>query len=280
MLVQGIEPSTRVNVRCDIHRQKYECRKHVHHFAELVFVMDGALTVTVNGKEETATENQFIFLFPFQKHQYTSDKESYFLICTFPMSLLSDFAVKSSGKSGKAAVFNASALSASLFKQKIIDTDDITPYGVNSCLYAMLDDFSAQVELTEIDTDNSAMDRLVYYVNDHYKDPLPLYTVAQELGYSSNYLSHCVFKTLGMNYRTFLGSTRAEHAKMLLRKSELSVLEIAFECGYPNVRSFQRHFKSLVGVSPSEYRAQLRGATAGANGVMKYPRRIRKDVLM
>ena len=280
MLVQGVDLSLRVNVRCDIHRQKYVCRKHIHHFAELVLVLDGKLNVTVNGKQESATKNQFILLFPFQKHEYTSDDVSYFLICTFPFSFLLDFATKSSGKCGKQAVFNASELTVELFKQKLIDQETTTVYGINACLQAMLDDFTAQVDLIGSDTDNSTMFKLTSYMYSNYKEPLPLNTLAHILGYSPNYLSHCIFKTLGMNYRSFLGSIRAEHAGNMLRKTDMPIIEIAMECGYPNMRSFQRHFKALTGVSPSEYRNQIKKSPAGAVKVNAYPSRIRKDILI
>ena len=59
-----------------------------------------------------------------------------------------------------------------------------------------------------------------------------------------------------MSYRSFLGSTRAEYARMMLNTTSFSVLEIALECGYPNLRSMQRHFKDFMGVSPTEYRKQ------------------------
>ena len=282
MLIQEVDLSARVGVRCDIHRQKYICRKHIHYFAELVLVLDGKLTVSVNGKTETAEKNQFIFLFPFQKHEYTSDEVSYFLICTFPMSILLDFAAKASGKSGKRAVFNASPLTVELFKEKFVDTEKTTVYGVNCCLQAMLDDFYSQVELTESDTDNNAMDRLTRYISKNYKNQLPLHDVAQALGYSPNYLSHCIFKTLGMNYRTLLGSTRSEYARIMLATTNLSVLEIAMECGFPNLRSLQRHFKDFMGVSPSDYRKQLSKAKARSdkNNVEHPPRRVRKDIVI
>ena len=121
-------------------------------------------------------------------------------------------------------------------------------------MYAMLEDFSCQIELVECDNDTQAIDKLVYHVNKYYKDPLPLYEVARALGYSANYLSHFIHKTLGFNYNTFVGSVRAEHAKLMLKETDLSVLEIALECGYQNIRCFQRYFKNYVGVSPSEYR--------------------------
>ena len=280
MLIQEVDPSARVTVRCDIHHQKYICRKHIHYFAELVLVLDGRLTVTVNGKTETAEKNQFIFLFPFQKHEYTSDDVSYFLLCTFPMSVLLDFASHASGKAGKKVVFNASELTVELFKQRFVEQETATIYGVNACLQAMLDDFTSQVELTESDIDHCAMDKLTCYIAKNYKDPLPLYGAAQALGYSPNYLSHCIFKTLGMSYRAFLGSTRAEYARLMLLKTNLSVLEIALECGYPNIRSMQRHFKDFLGISPMEYRKQLKKAKSDTVKVKEYPHRIRKEILV
>ena len=280
MLIQEVDPSARVTVRCDIHRQKYVCRKHIHYFAELVLVLDGKLSVTVNGITETASKNQFIFLFPFQKHEYTSEDVSYFLICTFPMSVLLDFASHATGKAAKNVVFNASELTVELFKQKFVEQETATAYGINACLQAMLDDFYSQVELTESNADNCAMDKLTCYIAKNYKDPLPLHSVAQALGYSPNYLSHCIFKSLGMSYRAFLGSTRAEYARIMLYKTNRSVLEIALECGYPNMRSMQRHFKDFLGVSPSEYRKQLKKAKTGTFVIREHPHRIRKEIII
>ena len=280
MLIQDVDLSTRANLRCDIHRQQYVCRKHIHSFAELVLILDGKLTVTVNGKTETAGKNQFIFLFPFQKHEYTSDEVSYFLIFTFPTSILLDFALKSSGKVGERAVFNASGLTVELFKQKFIEQETTTVYGVNSCLQAMLEDFTSQIKLTKNDTDSGAMDKLTHYISENYKNPLPLHAVAQTLGYSANYLSHCIYNTLGMNYSSFLGSTRAEHARVMLNNTKLSVLEIAMECGYPNLRSLQRHFKDFMGTSPSEYRKRLERSSSDTVKITQHPHRVRKDIFL
>ncbi len=254
MFIQGKDKLAITNIIYEIHREKYNIHQHIHHNTELLLVLDGKLTVTVNERTETAEKGQFILLFPFQKHSLCSEGACFFLIIAFSISLLSNFAAQASGKVGKKAVFNASPLTVELFLKKLVTEETATLYGVRSCLFAMLDDFISQIQLTENDTDNQAMYRFIIYVSDNYKDNLSLQKVAKTLGYSSNYLSHCISKTLGMNYRSFLGSTRAEHAKFMLRETNQSILEIALECGYPNLRSFQRHFKSFSGVSPSEYR--------------------------
>ena len=51
-----------------------------------------------------------------------------------------------------------------------------------------------------------------------------------------------------------MNGIRIEHSKYMLTETALSVLEIALECGFGDIRSFQRNFKSMVGCSPLEYR--------------------------
>ena len=51
-----------------------------------------------------------------------------------------------------------------------------------------------------------------------------------------------------------LSRLRIEHAQHLLLRSNLQVIEIAFECGYSNPTHFATAFKRHVGATPSEYR--------------------------
>ncbi|HCL04174.1 MAG TPA: AraC family transcriptional regulator, partial [Lachnoclostridium phytofermentans] len=44
------------------------------------------------------------------------------------------------------------------------------------------------------------------------------------------------------------------YAKDLLSKTNMPIKEVANECGYKNEVHFMRQFKSIVGVTPSEYR--------------------------
>lgn len=44
------------------------------------------------------------------------------------------------------------------------------------------------------------------------------------------------------------------YSKRLLEETELSVLEVALECGYGSVSQFHRAFKNLTGITPKEYR--------------------------
>lgn len=55
------------------------------------------------------------------------------------------------------------------------------------------------------------------------------------------------------NFNHFINAKRVEKAKHLLVESKLDVLNIAFEAGFNSKPSFNRAFKQIVGVSPTEY---------------------------
>jgi AraC-like DNA-binding protein len=60
-----------------------------------------------------------------------------------------------------------------------------------------------------------------------------------------------------MNFRTFLASYRVNFAKHLLRSKgarSLRISDIALQSGFSSINSFNRAFREITGVTPSEYR--------------------------
>ena len=49
---------------------------------------------------------------------------------------------------------------------------------------------------------------------------------------------------------------RVELAKRLLRETDLSLSEITEQCGYSTESYFMKQFKSVTGITPTEYRKQ------------------------
>jgi YesN/AraC family two-component response regulator len=64
-------------------------------------------------------------------------------------------------------------------------------------------------------------------------------------------------KGTGINYRDYLKKIRIEKAKELMKKTSLTISEIAFEVGYRNFNVFWEAFKSREGISPWEWRKKL-----------------------
>lgn len=94
-----------------------------------------------------------------------------------------------------------------------------------------------------------------------YKKPdLTLDHLAARLKVHPNYLSQALNEQDGRNFYDFVNSYRLEEFKRLLsdpKNRNLTLLSLAFDCGFNSKSSFNRHFKKVTGRTPSEYFSSL-----------------------
>lgn len=55
----------------------------------------------------------------------------------------------------------------------------------------------------------------------------------------------------------YLNMVRVGHACKLIAENKLNIVEISYECGYNSLANFNRQFKKLKHISPSDYRRLL-----------------------
>ncbi|MBD2703529.1 AraC family transcriptional regulator [Spirosoma sp. BT702] len=55
----------------------------------------------------------------------------------------------------------------------------------------------------------------------------------------------------------YLTTVRIGHACKLLSEHDRNIVEVAYECGFNNLANFNRQFKKLKGMTPSDYRKTL-----------------------
>lgn len=92
------------------------------------------------------------------------------------------------------------------------------------------------------------------YIERHLNEKLTIKQLAEKAGYSEYYLSQKFKKELGMNVTQYISLKRIERAKMLLHSSNQNIQSISEELGFCNQSYFSEIFRSIVGMSPGEYR--------------------------
>ena len=71
---------------------------------------------------------------------------------------------------------------------------------------------------------------------------------------SEGYISDCFKKHMGITIMKYAKKIRIDRAKVLLVTTNASILEISITLGFHDQSHFTRTFKSLAGVSPTEFR--------------------------
>jgi len=118
---------------------------------------------------------------------------------------------------------------------------------------------SQQVAPRQENSEPPAITRAKAYIQQHQGEDLSLGQVARAVNTSTFYFCKLFKKATGINFTDYLSRVRIEKARNLLLNPNLRVSEIAFEVGFQSLTHFNRVFKKLLGQSPTEYRAQVRG---------------------
>ncbi len=108
------------------------------------------------------------------------------------------------------------------------------------------------------DAYRGTMGDVMRYIHENLAQGITLADVAEGLHVNKYYLCRLFRRETGMTMGAYINSARIATAKHLLRTTEKSVSFIATECGFNELSVFTRNFKKEVGMTPTEYKAQLR----------------------
>ena len=92
-----------------------------------------------------------------------------------------------------------------------------------------------------------------------YPEPdLKLSDFAKKLGERDHAVRNCITGALGFrNFNHMINHYRINAAKEVLkqeRNKDVSILVVAFDCGFSSIGPFNRAFKAETGKAPSAYR--------------------------
>lgn len=94
----------------------------------------------------------------------------------------------------------------------------------------------------------------INYIDANYDKPITLAEIAKASHLSVSRLAHIFKEQMGITIIDYLTSVRVERAKQLLLATDQNCTEICFQVGYNNQSYFTRTFKSLVGMTPRQFR--------------------------
>lgn len=92
------------------------------------------------------------------------------------------------------------------------------------------------------------------YIDDNYKKNITLIEVADRLQSNSMYIGQLFIHDMHTSFHNYLTAYRIERAKSLLLRDDAKIHKISEEVGFSNSQYFTKSFKSVTGLTPSEFR--------------------------
>ena len=102
--------------------------------------------------------------------------------------------------------------------------------------------------------DKRRIDRIYRYLSEHFREPCPVREVAQAVAMNERTFSRFFRHETGRNYIEALLDLRLSYACRLLKESDKTITEAAYECGFTNLANFNRQFRRRYRMTPKEYR--------------------------
>lgn len=118
------------------------------------------------------------------------------------------------------------------------------------------------LELVETDSINQSKKKeyagkfmaVCNYIDEHFAEELSLEEVASFAGFSKFHFSRLFKQFTNVSFYKYVNQQRIAHAEELLSNPDLSVTQIAIQCGFSSTSSFIRMFKQLKNCTPTDFR--------------------------
>lgn len=105
---------------------------------------------------------------------------------------------------------------------------------------------------------NDPISKAKAYIHDHYREHFSLEDVAEYVELTPTYFTKLFKDQTQQTFIDYVTDYRIEKSKELLRQTNLSLKEIAYEVGYKDPNYYSRVFKKWTNSSPKQYRATLK----------------------
>lgn len=96
------------------------------------------------------------------------------------------------------------------------------------------------------------IEKSISYINKHFNAEITIEEIASHIGYSKFYFCRRFKEVTGYTPATYINMQKIKYAYTKLSQSDITVNEIALECGFKSVAYFSVTFKKYTGMNPSE----------------------------
>ncbi len=112
---------------------------------------------------------------------------------------------------------------------------------------------------TRFTTGNKRVATIHEYLMHHYLEEIDLKKLASLVNMAEGSLCRFFKMKVGITLFEYLNKIKVEYACKLLMDPDLNILKISLDSGFNNLSHFNKQFRKITGVTPSEYRKRFKG---------------------
>lgn len=251
------------DIYLDISKNNDASVEHSHDFYELIAVINGTGTHTINGVTFRVMPGDIFLINYGDKHFFTPDKDDdsfRWLNCIWTPAFITvtdPILLKTKKYNDKFTLSISNNLIEMLNEYNLKQSQhvEIIKYQLYALLLKLKRLAGEDNTISYSERHRKSLIKMaINYINEHYKEQINLNDIANHLTISQVYLCKLFKEEMKMGAIQYLRKVRVDKAILVLMTTEKTIQEISEEVGFSDVKSFFSAFKAQMGVTPALYK--------------------------
>lgn len=256
---ERIRYNSNLPARIEIKQGKIAEAYHWHKEIELVYILDGELTVTVNNTVQMVREDEFVLINSVENHSLSAENAkclivdiSYEFTEQFEPSMYNSVFRIVRGSGADEELHNLLWQMSRCFKES--ELSDLRKYAIITDILHVLFVQCRQENPNIVKNGEKVQSRharlAVEYIEQHYREQFTAKGVAKILGIDPIYLSLCFKESMGKTFTEYVMEFRLDRAMDALLNKQISIEDAAKAGGFPSARTFIAKCKKVYHITP------------------------------
>lgn len=240
---------------------------HFHPELEFIFVVEGQIRLEMQGRSDLMKKHDVVLINAGAQHAIHVQEKAILCVVNYSWQLLSSML------GGEESVFACNSAAdrkrsylklQAIFQQLVyhaVSRKHKTSCIEQSLLYRLLDElveYYLQSTRLHDSQEDLRLHRILRYVGANFQSNISLSALADEMFVSTSTLSRFFKKKTGIYFADYVNQVRLDYAAQELGLTDKNVTQIAVDSGFSNLSAFNRVFREMYGMTPSDYRKQTK----------------------
>lgn len=257
---------------CEIWRPQLMPKIDRHNEIELNYIPEGSITYFFPTGKVTVPPHKMALFWGLIPHKIIkSEADAPYFVVTIPFNLFLSWRLPSvlvdrilGGEVVVEAVESECGLGKPMFERWVSDmASKQNQEAVSLEIQARILRLTKNMSVSEAKStamlnpaDASILERIVSYIAHNYDRPIKISDIGRTVGLHPDYANAIFKKAFGCTLSRYVAEERIGHVKRKLILTDMSITQIAFDCGFNSISRFNSTFLDICGQTPRHYREQ------------------------